>query len=642
MKKVDDLIRIKSRGKNKMKQKHTSKALLILALSSISILGSCSEQSFSLPSFEQGEDLTWDDIHDPDRPDGDFDYDDDYVPVDPPDIIREEIPDLDPAYENGSETAITRMEAENAYVDFVGSNDSEWRNEFSDVDKLAFDFRLSNKLCTRNLNDAWQGGTSISFNFNSSESYLVKVKALISTHDSKTDPYVPDSNFKVRSEGENDKGEELYSYADLSELSIPRSESTELVSGGEVNSEYFYFAEIEFYAAIYKGETSIKFEFNGSGKGCNLDYIEIDTSAEISGFDNDYYQDGDKASSLDGKTSEWYVSKTPTDTEEGTFSAQKYIAGEWHTYDYGLPALLDEEGNLVNGYTKEADGSYSFEFKKDKVTFTPGQNLSSTITISDDSLVKFTGGATSITKEVGQPIEASDFDLPSDKDLGVIYAYDKYGHDLGSISLSSWTVPTYGITLAVRSLIPAGYTQYNACDEQSNRLPNPVYGGAIKSNFSISSSYDTYIHGSEADEGLFGSVISYNGILTPRGVPLPTENNPNPEEADTQFRVTTHIGKDTNDKPIVLNKEHSFIYYLENFGSTRMHLRLNVVNSGNSIEPNDEGFDVDLEPGESLTATINISFTLGSSNRNTMALFTVLEDVENMRLGIALIAKLGK
>ena len=623
--------------------KNKSKALLILALSAISILGGgCSNQSFSLPSFGSGEELTWDDIHDPNRPDGDFDYDDDYVPVDPPEIIHEEIPDLDPAYEAGSETSVTRMEAENAYIDFVGSNSATWRNEFSDVDKLAFDFRLSNKLCTRNLNDSWQGGTSINFNFTSSESYLVKVKALISTHDSKTDPYVPSEQFKVKSEGKNDKGEELYSYADLSELSIPRSDSKELVSGGEVNSEYFYFAEIEFYAAIYKGETLIKFEFDGSGKGCNLDYIEIDTSSEISGFDNDYYQDGDKTSSPDGKTSEWYVSKAPTEEEAGTFSAQKYIAGEWHTYSYGLPALLDEDGNLTDGYTKENDNSYSFDFKNDKVNFTPGQALTSTISISEESVVKFANGATSITKEVGDTIDATDFELPADKGLGLIIAYDRLGHDLGPISLSSWTVPTYGAILEVRTLVPAGYTQYNVGDEQGSRLPNPVYGGAIKANFTISSTYDTFIHGTNEDEGLYGSIVSYNGTLTPRGKPAASDSNPDPAEADTQFRLATHIGKNDNDKPIVLNKEHSFIYYLENFGTTRMHLRLNVVNSGNSIEPNDEGVDVDLEPGESLTAIVNIKFTLGSANRNTMALFTVLEDIENMKLGIALIAKLGK
>lgn len=622
------------KGKNRL-------SLLILALGSISILASCSETSFSLPSYEQGEDLTWDDIHDPNRPDGDFDYDDDYVPVDPPEIIREETPELDPAYEAGSKTSVTRMEAENAYVDFVGSNASAWRNVFSDVDKLAFDFRLSNKLCTRNLNDSWQGGTSINFDFNSSESYLVKVKALISTHDKKTDPYVPGSNFKVKSEGKNEKGEELYSYADLSEISIPRSESKELVSGGEVNSDYFYFAEIEFYAAIYKGDTTIKFEFDGGGKGCNLDYIEIETSAEITGFDNDYYQDGDKVTSLDGKTSEWYVSQAPTETEAGTFTAQKYIEGEWHTYTYGLPALLDEEGDLVEGYTKGNDGSYSFDFKNDKVTFTPGEALTSTLTISDDSIVKFAGGATSIKKEVGKPIELTDFELPDGKGIGVIVAYDQLGHDLGAITLSSWTVPSYGVTLEVRTLIPEGYTQYNAGDEQFSRLPNPVYGGAIKANFSISSSYDTFIHGTDADEGLYGSVVSYNGTLNPRGIPLPTDSNPNPTEADTQFRLATHIGKSDDDKPIVLNKEHSFIYYLENFGDTRMHLRLNVVNASNSIEPDDPGVDIDLDPGEAITAVVNIKFTLGSSNRNTMALFTVLEDIENMKLGIAFIAKLG-
>ena len=613
---------------------------LVVALSVVFAFSACGGQEIPPPPEQSDGTLGWDDIYDPDRPDYGFDYDYDYVKPDPPELVHEYVPDPDPAYETGAETVVTRMEGENAEVDFHGTNDSAWRNEFSDVDKLAFDFRLSNKLCTRNLNDAWQGGTRLIFTFESDKSYTVRVSALISTHDDKTDPYVPASNFRVRSEGTDANGDGVYSYADLSGIEMPRADSVELVSGGDVNSVYFYFATLEFEAAIYEGETSIIFEYSGGGKGCNVDYIEIDTSAAISGWDDTFYMDGDTADGSDG--TKWYVSQTPTETETGIFTAQKYIAGAYHEYNYGLPALEDEDGNPTEGYTAEANGAYSFTFKNDKVTFTPGQTPQITATIGEDSLAKFAGNAESVAKNVGDALTASDFETPAGKEIATVRVYDTLGHDLGNVTLGEWTFPAYDVVLEVTSLIKEGYTLYDCGNEQSGRLPQPVYGGAIKANFTYSGTFDTLIHGSASGDEMYGSVLSYSGTLTPRGTPLPTEDTPNPVEADTQFRMATHIGANNNDKPVVLNKTHSFIYNLENFGESRIYLRLNQVNASNTVEDDDEGVIVDLDPGESMTAQIDIAFRNGSNNRNAMGLFTVLADITDMKLGIAFAAKIAK
>ena len=618
---------------------------LFIAVPSALAFSACGGQEIPPPPEQSGGSLGWDDIYDPDRPDTDFDYDYDYVKPEPPELVHEYVPDPDPAYEAGTATVVTRMEGENAEVDFHGTNNSAWRNVFSDVDKLAFDFRLSNKLCTRNLNDSWQGGTRLIFTFDSDKSYSVRVTALISTHDDKTDPYVPASNFRVRSEGTDASGDGIYSYADLSGIELPRAESVELVSGGDVDSQYFHFAELEFDAAIYEGETSIIFEYSGGGKGCNVDYIEIDTSANISGWDDTFYMDGDTAESEDGTTSEWVVTQAPTDDDAGTFTAIKYIADGYHEYNYGLPALKDEEGNLTEGYTAEADGKYSFEFKRGKVTFVPGQTPEVTATLGENSLAGFAGDVQSLSRHMGDILSADDFAVPADKPdrvIGTVRVYDTAGHYVGTAEPGVWTFPAYDVVLEVASLTRVGYTQYDCGNEQSNRLPQPVYGGAIKANFTYSAAFGTLIHGSEAGDEMYGSVLSYAGTLTPRGAPLPTEDEPEPAEADTQFRMATHIGATDSDKPVVLGKTHSFVYNFENFGESRIYLRLNQVNASNTVEDGDAGVVINLDPGESVTVQIDIEFANGSANRNVMALFTVLDDITDMKLGIAFAAKIAK
>ena len=349
--------------------------------------------------------------------------------------------------------------------------------------------------------------------------------------------------------------------------------------------------------------------------------------------------------SEDGTTSEWVVTQAPTDDDAGTFTAIKYIADGYHEYNYGLPALKDEEGNLTEGYTAEADGKYSFEFKRGKVTFVPGQTPEVTATLGENSLAGFAGDVQSLSRHMGDVLSADDFAVPADKPdrvIGTVRVYDTAGHYVGTAEPGVWTFPAYDVVLEVASLTRVGYTQYDCGNEQSNRLPQPVYGGAIKANFTYSAAFGTLIHGSEAGDEMYGSVLSYAGTLTPRGAPLPTEDEPEPAEADTQFRMATHIGATDSDKPVVLGKTHSFVYNFENFGESRIYLRLNQVNASNTVEDGDAGVVIDLDPGESVTVQIDIEFANGSANRNVMALFTVLDDITDMKLGIAFAAKIAK
>ena len=280
------------------------------------------------------------------------------------------VPEVDPAYASGETTTVTLMEAENAVIDLNGSKEGNetWQNEFSEVNNLAFDFRLSNKFCTRNLNDTWTKGTSINFNFTSDQSYTVKMRAHMSAYDGKVNPYKLADNIKVRSEGTGETGRTLYSYADLTDKTIDYNSAPVMVGGyfdsegekvGQANATYFHFAVVELEVAVYEGANTISFEFSG-GKGCNLDYIELDTSASITDWDDSYYND---------TASKWYVSKAPTASEPGTFTVVKNISNANRTYTYALPAL-QTDGALTAGYTDEGNNTYSFDFKGEKYYFT--------------------------------------------------------------------------------------------------------------------------------------------------------------------------------------------------------------------------------------------------------------------------------
>lgn len=436
---------------------------LLLAVVIVFSVTACGEQTEPPLPGGDGDGVvdkpTLGDIYDPDRPDYDFDNDYDYVRPDPPKTETRFDPEPDPAYASGGATKVTRMEAENAEVNLLASFEDKWKRELSDVNNLAFDFRLSNKLCTRNLNDKQTSGTSIDFNFVSDKSYTVKMRANLSVYDSESsDPeYVISDNFDIRSEGRNKNDDVIYSYSNTNDMTVNVEETEELVSGGDVKSRYFHFAVVEFNVAIYEGETTVSFEFDGNGKGCNLDYIEFDTSANISGWNNGNYNDGDVADSEDGTY--WYISKQPTETETGIFTSMKYIDGAYRTYNYGLPALKTAEGQMTEGYTaKTVNGKpgYAFTFKNGEVSFVPGEYAETTATIHEKSLVKFVGNKDTLTKKVGDTLETSDFDQIEGQMIYSVNVYDTKGNFIEAATPGSWKFPVYPVVLEVAETLPEG------------------------------------------------------------------------------------------------------------------------------------------------------------------------------------------
>jgi hypothetical protein len=451
---------------------------------------------------------------------------------------------------------------------------------------------------------------------------------MISVWDEARCPFTVGDYVDISTHGVID-GEEVYNNVDLSKTVIEWEETEILVSGGEVNSLYWHFKEVQVNVALFNGENKLVIDMIGAG-GANIDYIEFDTSATVSGFDKTFYMESD----ADGaqNVSRWYVSKYPTDVAAGTITVEKEILGAMRKYTYGLPAIKDGQGNLTKGYySKDLGGgksAYAFKFKNKEIVLDVNKDV--TATLKDYPTVKFANGTATLTKTMGSALSASDIMAFSDgREISHFNVYDKSGNKLGTATIGSWTFPDVDVTLEVAGYKRAGFTPLDPCGEQGSRKPqtNTSYGGlaAVLDNFSTTAAYSTMVKGSSDWFEEAGVTISYNGTM----------------QQNVKFRVNTKV-YDVLGKQIALGVQHEFAYNFENKGTNRIHLRLNQVNSGGYVESGDEGVIIDLAPGESTTVVVKISFALGGANNNALSLFTVLTDCVNMKLGMSMSVKLGK
>lgn len=158
--------------------------------------------------------------------------------------------------------------------------------------------------------------------------------------------------------------------------------------------------------------------------------------------------------------------------------------------------------------------------------------------------------------------------------------------------------------------------------------PMNGYDGVDVNKFdAISSKYknDTVIGGGANGFAELGNVLSYNGVM-PKG---------------SAFRCGTIISNPDKDIPVVaMGLEHTFIYNFQNFGTSRISLTIQGVNTGKEVEGPIS--NIILEPGESTTIKFNVTYTKGSANKNVMGFFTVKEELTNMKLGVSVNVIFGR
>ena len=163
---------------------------------------------------------------------------------------------------------------------------------------------------------------------------------------------------------------------------------------------------------------------------------------------------------------------------------------------------------------------------------------------------------------------------------------------------------------------------------QNSLKPLTVYDGVELDKFdAISSKYknDTVIGGGTNGFAELGNVLSYNGTMS----------------VGSAFRCGTIISNPDKNIPVVtMGLEHTFVYNFQNFGTSKISLTIQGVNTGKEVEGPIS--NIILEPGESTTIKFNVTYTKGTANKNVIGFFTVKEELTNMKLGVSVNVIFGR
>ena len=158
---------------------------------------------------------------------------------------------------------------------------------------------------------------------------------------------------------------------------------------------------------------------------------------------------------------------------------------------------------------------------------------------------------------------------------------------------------------------------------QNSLKPLTVYDGVELDKFdAISSKYknDTVICGGANGFAELGNVLSYNGTMS----------------VGSAFRCGTIISNPDKNIPVVaLGLEHTFVYNFQNFGTSKISLTIQGVNTGKEVEGPIS--NIILEPGESKKYTAQ--YLLGK-NGNALTYIVFEKDVETFSFGIAVSEKI--
>ena len=215
------------------------------------------------------------------------------------------------------------FEAEAAEYSGVSSNNSGSFGHACVAKSYVFDTSFSGNISVRNVAPPNKGDVipenSFEFTFTSDKAVKVNMEVSVaSRYDS--DPGWQEMDFaNMYSTVVNDK------YISVSAI-VPAGDASQIVQG----NNYTAMQVIEIPVTLQKGENTI--EFQALAKACNLDYINIKTSAKLTGWEDHYWSD----------TSVISISKTPSETATGTITFSCKETDCTTTQNWTLPALTDD------------------------------------------------------------------------------------------------------------------------------------------------------------------------------------------------------------------------------------------------------------------------------------------------------------
>ena len=237
-----------------------------------------------------------------------------------------------PASQEPSEDKGTKVdhifELEELEFSGVSQNASKSFGHLCPANSLFFNPAFGGNLCVRNVTSNTTTNT-FTLKFNSSHSYFVDLQIRVASR--YQNPSWPESNlasaFSLNANGKS---------VDLSAVTVPGSDANGKIGG----NNYFNMNLVSVPLTIGAGANTLV--LTPSATYLNVDYLNIRTSATLSGFTPSYFADADKAIS---------IVKEPTTSAKGTIEIHDESCTDKVTYD--LPALSDDS---IYDYK---DGKYS-------------------------------------------------------------------------------------------------------------------------------------------------------------------------------------------------------------------------------------------------------------------------------------------
>lgn len=582
--------------------------LLVTFMTSI-MLGACSlipvepdkepDDGISSSGPVESVETTIDDILDKENPrpdfDAKFDYESGYVPMDP--VTPEPEPEL--PKDEGPFTAY-RMEAENAEFTIAGSQTAEnqlWKDTFTDYHKLGFDLRFSGNLATRNLNTS---GTTAHFRFTSDKTYGgVELKVLIGGY--------PNSNMGLSEMADIRVNKKA---VDTQDITVNSSDCVLLG-----HNEYMIFKLVTLSVSIQEGENEITFK-SLQARGNNLDYIELHTSANITGWDSEHWSD---------ETSVWTVTQAPTVAEAGklTVTSTVEIDSNGTTADqvqaYTLPALSAENGYTVEK-TSETNTRYSFLLKGEKIYFDYDPTLNFSLKLMSDCGVTFADGKTEATLFEGDAMP--EILNATGREIAGWYSVNDRTR---TWAVGEFAMPKEGLTIA--PYFKAEGQALSIGSGKTDQLPDYFdrFGATEeeKATDDYKVQYDGTKFASATDivAGEKGVALTHSGTLY----------------ANDYFRLLTACGTKNTDAGITANVAYRFWFTLENRGETVVSFDLIQVQGGVRMSDEEGAIrteTITLRPGDSKRVSIEIKLT--NANANAMTIVYMQSEVTGLNLGIAM------
>lgn len=386
---------------------------------------------------------------------------------------------------------------------------------------------------------------------------------------------------------------------DLTEVSIPNSDNA-YVPG----STYFNMIEVEVPVSLLEGANSITIGHGTSGSTNNLDYIEVVTNSEVTGWVDTPF--------IDYEDVELSISVNPTHTAPGklevTCTHEQY--GKEHaSSSYEIPALSDTE--FYTETRDEANSETDVEFVISGNTY--GFSYKDVYTLRLNGAT-FSDGSSSKTFTLDEINSGLPSEMLANVSVNAPEGKVLYGwYDLNTKAMAN--VETFAMSYADSELEavfqPAEY----------------VKAGSGHLDFGVQAS-QAYLDNTKNVTNLGDTNNRTLGRIAPNtlGTIVKFSYKAN-DTAVNGSRIRIKTGYDRQ-----ANVAYSIEYTMSNLGADAIEFDVYQINSQTSTADNFKQ-SVSLEPGEVTTFTINFKF--GGTNGHLLTYFVINGQYTNAAIGVA-------